>query len=136
MQMKRMICMLIVVSLILCQSCFQVVADEIETDIYDDGIVLFATNSYDISVNVKSIVKGNASFSLEAGEIVQIKAHYSPINVSMDFGLLDSNGTYYYINTTNGSIDKAIQIEKKGNYTFQIRNNSNYEVQVSGYVNN
>lgn len=36
---------------------------------------------------------------------------------------------------TNGNIDKTLKVEKNGNYTLQIRNNSSKEIRVSGYVN-
>lgn len=73
------------------------------------------------------------SFPLEAGETVRINASYSP-DASVDFGLIDSDGRFHYLNVTNGSIDKTIRIEERGNYTFAARNNSSKTVSVSGYV--
>lgn len=53
----------------------------------------------------------------------------------MDFGLIAPNGMYYYFNVTNGSIDKTIQVPENGDYTLQIRNNADVEVEVAGFVN-
>ena len=49
--------------------------------------------------------------------------------------MVDSEGTFYYFNVTDGSVDKTIQVDESGDYTLQIRNNSNVEVEVSGFVN-
>ncbi len=70
-----------------------------------------------------------------AGETVTIKASYAPFDASVDFGLVDSDGVFHYINITIGSIDETIQINKSGKYTLQVRNNSDGEVKVSGFVN-
>ena len=52
----------------------------------------------------------------------------------MDFGLLDSDGVYHYINVTTGSIDKTIEVPENGSYTLVIRNNSSKSVKVTGIV--
>ena len=75
------------------------------------------------------------SFVLMTGETVTIKASYAPFDASVDFGLVDEDGTFYYFNVTTGNIDKTIIISKSGNYTLQIRNNSTGEIEVSGFVN-
>ena len=48
---------------------------------------------------------------------------------------VDSDGVFHYFNVTNGSIDKTIRISESGKYTLQIKNNSDNEVKVSGFVN-
>lgn len=100
-----------------------------------DGITILATNSFNVRIPAKTRVQPNMSFSLMAGETVTIKASYAPFDASVDFGLVDSNGVFYYFNMTTGSIDKTIEISISGNYVLQIRNNSNGEVRVSGFVN-
>ena len=101
----------------------------------DKLIAPFATRSFNMSIPAKSKVIANSSFPLAAWETVTIKASYSPFSASVDFGLVDSQGTFYYFNVTDGSVDKTIQVEESGDYTLQIRNNSNVEVKVSGFVN-
>ncbi len=56
-------------------------------------------------------------------------------NFSVDFGLVDEAGTFFSFEGTEGSVDKTILIEESGYYTLQVRNNSSYEVEVSGFVN-
>ena len=76
----------------------------------------------------------DTSFTMSAGETVWIRANYSPENASLDFGLVDSNEKFHYINVTTGSIDKTIEIPENGDYTLAIRNNSSKSVKVTGVV--
>lgn len=94
-----------------------------------------ASGSFNMTVPAKSTLRADKSFPLEAGETVTIKATYSPFSASVDFGLLDPNGVFYYLNASNGSFDKTIRVEERGNYIFAVRNNSSKSVSVSGYVN-
>ena len=70
----------------------------------------------------------------KTGETVTIRATYTPANSSLDFGLLDENNAFHYLNTTTGRIDKTFKIEENGNYTVVIRNNSNTSVKITGFV--
>lgn len=74
-------------------------------------------------------------FSLAAGERVTINASYFPTDAKVDFGLVDSDGIFHYVSVSNGTINQTIRISEQGNYTFAIRNNSSYTVNVSGFVN-
>ena len=98
-----------------------------------DVPVVCATGKFDMKVAAHSVTMADSSFPLEVGETVRINASYSP-DGSMDFGLLDSDNVFHYLNVTKGSIDKTIKIEKRGNYTFAIRNNTDNQISVSGYV--
>lgn len=53
----------------------------------------------------------------------------------IDVGLIAPDGNFYYVTVTNGSIDKTIRVNANGNYTLQFRNNSDVDVELSGYVN-
>ena len=88
-----------------------------------------------MDVSAKTSRKASTSFPLEAGEIVTIKASYSPFSANVDFGLIDSSGRFHYVTVTDGSVDEAVTITERGNYTFAVRNNSAYPISVSGYVN-
>ena len=88
----------------------------------------------DIEENSISAMK-NVKFTLEANETVTINASYSPSSSSMDFGLVTSDGYFYYINVDNGNINKTIRVEERGNYMLAVRNNSDDTVSVVGYVN-
>lgn len=139
MRVKRIICMVLACVAIVGAVSVPASAAEIEItalDNFTDKLIApFATRSFNMSIPAKSKVIANSSFPLAAWETVTIKASYSPFSASVDFGLVDSQGTFYYFNVTDGSVDKTIQVEESGDYTLQIRNNSNVEVKVSGFVN-
>lgn len=147
MRMKRTICMVLICVLLAGTFFIPAKAAELETIPFEyhaiefvgntarDDAVPFATGSFSMTIPAKTKATANSSFPLAAGEVVTIKASYSPFSASVDFGLVAPNGKYYYVNVTDGSIDQAIQVNESGDYTLQIRNNSNVEVKVSGFVN-
>ncbi len=95
-----------------------------------------ASGSFNMTVPAKSILRADKSFPLEAGETVTIKATYSPFSASVDFGLVDIKGSIiHYLTVNNGTFDKTIKVDTRGNYVFAVRNNSSNSVSVSGYVN-
>lgn len=79
--------------------------------------------------------KGKTSFSLEVGEGVTINCSYSPRSASVDFGLIAPNGRYYYMAGKNGSINREIIVDERGEYYLAICNNSDNLVSVYGFVN-
>lgn len=93
-----------------------------------------ATGTFDCTLEANSKGVLDTDFSLAADETVRIRASYSPENASLDFGLVDSDGVYHYVNVTTGSIDKTIVIPENGSYTLVIRNNSSKSVKVTGIV--
>lgn len=93
-----------------------------------------ATNQFTITIPPKITMGADSQFSLATGEKVTINASYAPTNASVDFGLMDSDGIFHYINVIDGSINQSIQIKEWGKYTLAIRNNSSYTVNVSGFV--
>lgn len=100
-----------------------------------DSVIPFATNSFSMSIPANSIVAAESSFSLATGETVTFNASYSPFQASVDFGLVNESGVFYFFNVTDGSINKTMQVSKSGKYTFVVRNNSSTEVAVTGFIN-
>lgn len=86
------------------------------------------------SIPPKTFLGGNKNFHLEAGEVVRINCSYSPESASIDFGLIAPDGAFYYVNVTDGSINKSIQVDETGDYTLAVRNNSSDTVSVVGFV--
>lgn len=128
-----------VLACMLSVSCFTVNANAFSADDTSpevsmvDMLVTRASGSFSVSVSANSIVGDRRELSLSKGETVQITATYSPSG-SVDFGLIDSAGVFHYVNTTNGSIDKSIEIKENGTYIFAVRNNSSKEIKVSGNI--
>ena len=139
MQKEKMICIVLAFVLIIGALPVPANAAEIEESAQSNFLMTLrdtrATGSFSMSIAAKTKSLAENSFSLAAGETVTIKASYIPFDASVDFGLVDSDGVFHYFNITDGSIDKTILIEETGKYTLQVRNNSNGEVKVSGFVN-
>lgn len=137
MRFKRLFCPLLVLVLVI--SCFSASAEEIssagEEIAGEQMIITRATGRFTIDVPAGTLRQANSSFPLDPGEVVTIKASYSPFSANVDFGLIAPNGRFYYVTVTNGSVDQSIEITERGEYTFAVRNNSSYQINVSGYVN-
>ena len=132
--MKKVFCM--VLTLVALVSCFGVSAVATEVAPYnEDFLTVRASGKFDMEVPGNSAVKADSSFPLEVGEVVTIKATYSPFSASVDFGVIAPDGLFYGLNTTTGSFDKAIKVNQRGHYYFAVRNNSSETISVSGYVN-
>lgn len=94
-----------------------------------------ATGEFKVEVPGQTAVEADVCFPLEVGEVVTIKASYSPFNASVDFGLIAPDGLFYSVNVTGGSVNQAIRVNQRGNYTLAIENHSSQIIRVSGYVN-
>lgn len=133
MKLKKFLCMML--TLVVFTSCFGVSAAAATAPGSDAPITVLATGKFDMDVAGNTAVKAGSSFPLEVGEVVTIKATYSPFSASVDFGLIAPDGLFHGLNTTTGSFDKAIEVNQRGYYTLAVRNNSSSTISVSGYVN-
>lgn len=134
MGMKRYLCLLFAcIAIFSCIPAQAVAADigEQATEIAEPR----ATGEFDFEISAKTLMESSTSFPMEYGETVTITASYSPASASVDFGLIDSDGVFYPVRGSNGSINQTIRIDLRGTYTFAVRNNSSYKVSVSGFVN-
>ena len=98
-------------------------------------VVARATGRFSVEVPADTIVRAGSNLPLERGETVTIRAVYSPEYADVDFGLVDSDGLFHYVNVTDGSVDTSIEVDQRGTYTFAICNNSSFSISVSGYIN-
>lgn len=134
--MKRIFCRVTVLICIIGCVCMNANAanNALLPDMVSETAVVRASGSFDSDVQPGKILALGNPLPLAAGETVSIRANYTPENASMDFGLVDENGTFYHINTKTGSINQKIGVVEKGNYTFAIRNNSSVVVKVAGII--
>ncbi len=137
--MRRFLCMVLTgMAMIgcLCTSAGAVEGSDAISGEYEQSetAIARATGPLDWTIKANSRKVMDTAFSMAAGESVRIRAIYSPEDASLDFGLLDSDGVYHYINVTTGSIDKTIEVPENGSYTLAIRNNSSNSVKVTGIV--
>lgn len=137
--MRKILCM--VLACVNLMGCLCIYAGAIDTDLVvsenraADTIIMRASGSFNMSVNPYRTTAADADFPLAAGETVRIRANYTPEDTSVDFGLIDSDDIFHYVNVKTGSIDKTIKVPENGNYTFAVRNNSGKTIRVSGIVN-
>lgn len=98
-------------------------------------VVVMATDRFNLTILSNRTAYAGDSFSLAAGEVVTIKATYSPFNASVDFGLIAPDGLFYGLSGSNGVFDEGIQVSQTGLYRLAIRNRSSVSITVSGHVN-
>lgn len=152
MKTKRLICMLFVCVTMICESFTP--AEAVQTPASDivwmedmewDWIDLSTiTRDEDIfsSLTAESIntivspfsTKAIRQVSLLSRSVITFNCSYSPSSVSMDFGVIDTSGRFYFINVKEGSINQTLGISQAGTYQVAIRNNSSQTVRVVGFV--
>lgn len=87
------------------------------------------------SISANTITYIGQPISLDKGETITYDCTYTPKSASLDFGYVASDGLFYSINCTTGSINKSIKMDKAGQYTLAICNNESYPVTVTGTIN-
>ena len=120
--MKKMLCSLLTVLLLV--SCFAGTVNAAER----------AMGKFDVTVKAGELKPAKTGFPMAAGETVTINATYSPSSADVDFGLVDKNGRFHYLKGENGAFNEKIEIPQNGTYTFAIRNNSDVDIEVTGYL--
>lgn len=94
--MKKHFCAALVFAILI--SCIYIPASAMENMTYEkDMTIARATGRFSMDVSANTIRKASSSFPLEVGEVVTIKASYSPFSANVDFGLIAPNGRFYYI---------------------------------------
>ena len=134
MWMKKQLSLALACALVL--SCLWVSAGAAEVSAPEPELVVArATGRFSEDIPANTAIQTSVKLPLEYGEVVTIKASYSPFSADVDFGLVDSDGLFHYVNVTDGSVDISIEVDQRGTYTFAIRNNSSFSISVSGYIN-
>lgn len=93
-----------------------------------------ATTSVSWSVKANILKEANTTFPMEAGECVTINCSYTPRWADVDFGLIAPNNRFYYLPGEEGSINRAIRIDERGEYRFGVYNKSSNTVSVTGFI--
>ena len=133
MRTKSCLCVLIVC--VLSVACFGTNVEAVDSGAQEPEIFASrASGRFSMDIPGGALVTADQDFPMEAGETVTIKASYSPFDASVDFGLIDSDGSFHYFNTNEGNLNETIKIKRKGYYTLAVRNNSPNTISVSGYV--
>lgn len=67
-------------------------------------------------------------------DTIKYDCTYTPKSASLDFGYIDSDNIFHYLNYTSGSINQSFKFSRTGQFTLAIRNNESYAVTVTGTV--
>lgn len=133
--MRTKNCLCVLMACVLSVACFGMNAGAVDSGAQEPEIfVSRASGRFSMDIPGGALVTADQDFPMEAGETVTIKASYSPFDASVDFGLIDSDGSFHYFNTNDGTFDKTIKIKESGYYTLAVQNNSPNTISVSGYV--
>lgn len=136
--MYRILCSLLVSAGMLGLLCVpaQAVTSPIlsETAMFEETAITRATGSFEMSIGANKNVSADTTFPLAAGETVHIRAYYTPENADIDFGLIDPNGTYHFVNGKDGDINTVIEVPDTANYRLAFRNHSGFTVKIAGIV--
>lgn len=132
MKLRKLICILLVVSAIMC--CMSPSAVAVNGN-ENESAGVYSTASIRFDVQPQSSAISRNIMSLDVGEKVVITAGYTPFSASLEVGILDSDDQFYYMVFTGGNVDMEITITKRGNYRLAVYNTSANTVSMSGYVN-
>lgn len=86
------------------------------------------------SIPANTIEPIDSKIDLAKGDTISFDCTYTPKYSSMDFGYIDSDNVFHFLNCTNGSIDLTVSVAKSGQYLLAIRNNEDYAVTVTGTI--
>ena len=111
-----------------------VVLDDSQSVIDDNLSYSRATVSVSWSVKANLLKKADTTFPMEAGECVTINCSYTPRWADVDFGLIAPDNRFYYLPGKEGSINRTIIIDERGEYRFGVYNKSSNTVSVSGFI--
>lgn len=134
MRTRRCFGLLLVLSLLASSLGAPALAVEAQNNTAPISVIERASGNFNTTVSAGKIKKIGSAISLRNGESVKFIATYSPNQGSVDFGVLDSNNVFIYVNVTGGSVNDKVTIEKSGNYTPAICNNSSSTISVSGEI--
>ena len=138
MRLKRLFC-IVLVGIMVC-GCTGISADALEynstryVNRFQSASDFRATGSLNFAIPANKTFVASSSFPLAAEESITIKVSFTPFNAVLDIGVIAPNGSFYYFNVTGGTVDKTIKVSQSGNYTLKIRNISDYDVELAGFV--
>lgn len=128
---KRLISVLLACTLLLSCSFIPAVAAENPSN---NIITPRVSGRLDHSLQANLITLITQPFALAKGDIIKYDCTYTPESASLDFGYIDSDNVFHYLNYTNGSVNQSFEVSRAGQYTLAIRNNESRAVTVTGIV--
>ena len=131
MYLKRFAAALLAVMLLL--GCSLVPAAAVDTPV-SNSIISRSTGQLNHRLPANIITPITQALPFSAGDTFTFDCTYTPKSASVDFGYLDSDKVFHYVNRTSGNISESFEFSTTGRYTLAIRNNESYAVTVTGTV--
>lgn len=91
-KLKNFFCTMLTLVVLVSYLAVNVAAVEKSPNENNSFVVMRAAGKFDTDVPGNTAVKVGSSFPLEVGEVVTIKATYSPFSASVDIGLIAPDG--------------------------------------------
>lgn len=134
MKMRKYLGLVLVFSLAIGSLGTSTTAAEPQNDGETVSTIERASGWFSTDISAGKYKKIGGEISLMEGEGILFTATYSPRDASVDFGVVDSNNVFTYINVTTGIVDGGVAVTANGQYTPAIRNNSSDSINVAGTV--
>lgn len=128
---KRLWSALLVCALVFSCTIVSVGAAEIPTG---KEVIARTTGQLNHTIPANTLVFVSDRISLDKDESIRYNCTYTSKSASVDFGYVDPDGAFCYVNCTSGSIYGSLKITKAGEYKIAIRNNASYDVTVTGNI--
>lgn len=100
----------------------------------DTGVIVRAIGQINHTIPANTLVFVSDWVSLDKDELLRYNCTYISKSASVDFGYVDSDSAFHYLNCTSGSIYGSLKITKLGEYRIAIRNNESYDITVTGNI--
>ena len=131
MYLRKLLASLMICTLVFsCTTSFAVAAETSS----EFSISPRAVTTLDHEISANAITTIDDWFYVSSGGKITYDCTYSPSTANLDFGFITPDGLFYSVNCTSGKINRALQIDQKGQYKLAIRNNASYDVVVNGTV--
>lgn len=128
---KRLRALLLTCILIL--SCAVVPVGAVESSAGKE-VIARTTGQLNHTISANTLAFVSDRISLDKDESIRYNCTYTSKSASVDFGYVDANNAFYYLNCTSGSIYKSLKIRESGEYRIAIRNNASYDITVTGNI--
>jgi hypothetical protein len=93
-----------------------------------------ATLPINVDIPANTTATNTTPLPMEVGETIRVNITYSPSSANLDVGILQPDGSFRFVMSSNGSVDHTFTINQRGTHYLRIRNNSSNTVTVLGFV--
>lgn len=134
MKTRKRFCLVLTLAAAVCSLFAPTLAMKSRSGVGLSPALMVSSGGFHDTISAGKCKKFGSGMSLGVDEVINFNGGFTSHNASVDFGLLDSNNVFIYINATKGTVNGNITIPEFDQYTPVIRNNSEHSVYVFGFV--